>query len=126
MTDPLYLDYNATTPVAPEVADAIEPWLRLHFGNPSSSHVYGRRAQQAVSKARSQVATLIAALPEEIIFTGCATEANNLAVLGVARALSGRGRHLVTSAIEHPAVAAPMAQLAAKGWELTVLPVDAN
>ena len=107
MTDPIYLDYNATTPVAPEVADAIEPYLRVHFGNPSSSHVYGRRTQEAVARARAQVAQLIGALPGEIVFTGCATEANNLAVLGVVRALHDRGRHLVTSAVEHPAVAVP-------------------
>ena len=126
MTDPIYLDYNATTPVAPEVVDAIEPYLRVHFGNPSSSHVYGRRAQEAVARARAQVEKLIGALPGEIVFTGCATEANNLAVLGVARALRDRGRHLVTSAVEHPAIAAPIAHLAAGGWEVTVLPVDGS
>lgn len=126
MRDPIYLDYNATTPVAPEVADAMEPYLRTHFGNPSSSHVYGRRAQGAVQAARARVATLIGAEPDEIVFTGCATEANNLAVLGVARRLRDRGHHLVTSAVEHPAVAAPMAHLASEGWEVTVLPVDAT
>lgn len=124
MTDPVYLDYNATTPVAREVADAIDPYLRTYFGNPSSGHVYGRRTRGAVAIARAQVAQLIGALPDEIVFTGCATEANNLAVLGVARALREHGRHLVTSAVEHPAVAAPMAHLAAEGWEVTVLPVD--
>jgi cysteine desulfurase len=126
MDQPLYLDYNATTPVAPEVADAIEPYLREHFGNPSSSHVYGRRAHDAVARARGQVAGLIGAAASEIVFTGCATEANNLAVLGVARALRERGRHLVTSAVEHPAVSAPMAWLAREGWEVTVLPVDSS
>ncbi len=89
-TNPVYLDYNATTPVAPEVADAIEPYLREHFGNPSSSHIYGQRAKLAVEKARGEVATLIGAQPEEIIFTGCATESNNLAILGAARALGGK------------------------------------
>ncbi len=126
MDQPLYLDYNATTPVAPEVADAIVPYLREHFGNPSSSHVYGRRAHDAVARARGQVAGLIGAAASEILFTGCATEANNLAVLGVARALRERGRHLVTSAVEHPAVSAPMAWLAREGWEVTVLPVDSS
>lgn len=124
MTDSIYLDYNATTPIATEVADAIEPYLRVHFGNPSSGHVYGRHTHEAVARARAQVAQLIGALPGELVFTGCATEANNLAVLGVARALRDRGRHLVTSAVEHPAIAAPMAHLAAEGWEVTVLPVD--
>jgi len=96
---PVYLDYNATTPVAPEVADAIEPFLRTGFGNPSSDHLYGRQARQAVDRARAQVAALIGADPAEIVFTGCATEANNLAIFGVARALRGVRRHIVTSAI---------------------------
>lgn len=127
MTDPIYLDYNATTPVAPQVLDAMLPWLREQFGNPSSTHDLGRRAAQAVAHARSQVAELIGALPQEIVFTGCATEANNLALLGVARALIARGaskRHLIISAVEHPAVWAPAMQLRAQGWEVTVVPVD--
>jgi cysteine desulfurase len=121
---PIYLDHNATTLVAPEVADAMLPFLREHFGNPSSSHVYGQRTRAAVAQARAEVAALIGASPDEIVFTSCATEANNLAVLGVARALRGRGRHLITSAVEHPAVARPMAQLADDGWDVTVLGVD--
>nr|MBS0019233.1 cysteine desulfurase [Gammaproteobacteria bacterium] len=126
MTSALYLDYNATTPVAPEVADAMEPYLREHFGNPSSSHRFGQQARAAVEQARGQVAGLIGVDTDEIVFTSCATEANNLAILGAARALHGRGRHLITSAIEHPAVAAPMAHLTEQGWEVTVLPVDAT
>ena len=124
MSSPLYLDYNATTPVAPEVTDAIEPYLREHFGNPSSSHPYGRRAHDAVERARAQVAALIGANPGEIVFTGSATEANNLAILGVARALREQGRHLIISAVEHPSVAQPAAYLRAEGWEVTVLDVD--
>lgn len=124
MSRPIYLDYNATTPVALEVADAMAPYLCYHFGNPSSGHDYGQRAHDAVARARDQVAALIGARPAEVVFTGSATEADNLAILGVARALKGRGRHLITSAVEHPAVAAPMAHLAAEGWEVTVLPVD--
>ena len=124
MTDPIYLDHNATTPVAPEVFAAMRPWLELHFGNPSSSHVHGRRAAQAVQQARQQVAGLIGAQPQEIVFTGCATEANNLALLGVARALPPGRRHLVISSVEHPAVAAPAAVLREQGWELSVVPVD--
>lgn len=126
MTLPIYLDYNATTPVAAEVADAIEPYLRAHFGNPSSNHLFGQQTHDAVEQARAQVAALIGAKPGEIIFTGCATEANNLAILGVARAMKGRGRHLITSVVEHPAVAAPMVHLREEGWEVMVLPVDAS
>lgn len=124
MTAPIYLDYNATTPVAPEVVEAMLPFLREHFGNPSSSHPFGHLAAQAVAKARRQVAMLIGAQAHEIVFTGCATEANNLALLGVARALGGTKRHLVVSAIEHPAVMAPAKHLRDEGWDLTVLPVD--
>ena len=125
MSDPIYLDHNATTPVAPEVLDAMLPWLRGEYGNPSSTHPYGQRAAQAVATARSQVAELIGAAAQEIVFTGCATEANNLALLGVARALGVEKRHLVVSAVEHPAVMAPAIHLRDQGWALTVLPVDA-
>ena len=123
---PIYLDYNATTPVAPAVAAAMLPYLREHFGNPSSGHVYGQRTREAVARARAQVAALIGAAPSELVFTSCATEANNLAILGVARALRGRGRHLITSAVEHPAVARPMAHLADEGWDVSVLEVDGH
>ncbi len=124
MNSPIYLDYNATTPVDPLVADAIKPYLHQHFGNPSSTHVYGRNAHQAVERAREQVALLIGAHTDEIVFTGCATEANNLAIRGVARALRDQGRHLITSAVEHPAVEQPFARLSDDGWEVTVIPVD--
>jgi len=124
MIAPVYLDYNATTPVDPLVADAIEPCLRQHFGNPSSSHVYGRRAHQAVELAREQVALLIAAQADEIVFTGCATEANNLAIRGAAGALRDKGRHLVTSAVEHPSVEQPFQHLRDDGWEVSVIAVD--
>ena len=124
MSDPIYLDHNATTPVAPEVLDAMLPWLRGEYGNPSSTHPYGRRAAQAVATARGQVAELIGAAAQEIVFTGCATEANNLGLLGVARALGAERRHLVVSAVEHPAVMAPAMHLRSQGWDVTVLPVD--
>jgi len=124
MNLPVYLDYNATTPVAPEVADAIEPFLRMHFGNPSSSHVYGRRAHEAIERARAQVAALIGAASREIAFAGCATEANNLAINGVAKALPAHRRHIITSAIEHPAVMQPCLRLRDEGWDLTILKVD--
>lgn len=123
---PIYLDYNATTPVDPRVVEAMLPFLREHYGNPSSDHVYGRRAKAAVEAARAEVAALIHARPEEIIFTGSATEANNLALLGAARARLAEGRTLlVTSSVEHPSVARPMRQMAAEGWAVTELPVDA-
>jgi cysteine desulfurase len=124
MVLPVYLDYNATTPVAPEVADAIEPYLREHFGNPSSSHAYGRRAHDAVDRAREQAAALVGATPGEIVFTGCATEANNLAIFGVTRALRGAKRHVVTSAAEHPAVLQPCLRLREDGWDVTIVEVD--
>ncbi|MCZ7566092.1 MAG: cysteine desulfurase [Burkholderiales bacterium] len=126
MPAPVYLDYNATTPVAPEVADAIGPFLREHFGNPSSAHPYGRRAAAAVDAARAQVAALVGATDDEIVFTGCATEANNLALCGVARALAPTGkRHLVISAVEHPAVQAPAMHLREAGWAVSIVAVDA-
>ena len=123
MTQPIYLDYNATTPVAQEVAAAIRPWLEEDFGNPSSSHVYGQRAAQAVTQARTEVADLIGAQAAEIVFTGSATEANNLALLGVARALPTK-RHIVISAVEHPAVMQPALHLREQGWDVSVVPVD--
>ncbi|MCP4979069.1 MAG: cysteine desulfurase [Gammaproteobacteria bacterium] len=124
MNTPIYLDYNATTPVDPGVADAIEPYLRQHFGNPSSSHVYGRNAHRAVQLAREKVATLIGAQADEVVFTGCATEANNLAIVGAARALRVHGRHIITSAVEHPAVEQTFHRLGEDGWEVSILPVD--
>ena len=124
MNTPIYLDYNATTPVAPEVVDAMLPFLRERFGNPSSSHVYGLSARQAVADARASVADLIYAKSDEIVFTGSATEANNLALLGVARAFGHTKRHLVVSAIEHPAVMYPAQYLRDMGWDLTIVPVD--
>jgi cysteine desulfurase len=125
MSTPVYLDYNATTPVAAEVLEAMLPYLAEHFGNPSSSHPYGRKAAQAVREARESVADLLGAAADEIVFTGSATEANNLALLGVARALGGEKRHLVVSAVEHPAVIAPALHLRSEGWDLSVIPVDA-
>src|SRR5689334_16900144 len=103
---PIYLDFNATTPVAPEVLEAMLPYLREEFGNPSSTHPYGRRARAAVERAREQVAELLEARAEEIVFTSGGTEANNLAIRGVMEARPER-RHIVTSTIEHPATALP-------------------
>lgn len=124
MKPPIYLDHNATTPVDPQVFEAVLPYLRDHFGNPSSSHSFGRVAAQAVTTAREEVAALIGAGATEIVFTGCATEASNLALHGVARALRGSKRHLVLSAIEHPAVSAIAQHLRDDGWSLSVVGVD--
>lgn len=124
MRTPVYLDYNATTPVAPQVVEAMLPYLVEYFGNPSSSHVYGITARQAVAEARTSVAALINAREAEIIFTGSATEANNIALLGIANALGHTKRHLVISAIEHSAIMQPAQHLREMGWSLTVVPVD--
>ena len=124
--DPIYLDHNATTPVDPEVAKAMEPYLSELFGNPASvEHLHGNRAQTAVKKAREQVASALGARDNEIVFTSGCTEANNIAILGAARARPER-RHLITSAVEHPAVLEPMRQLEREGFELTILGVDGD
>lgn len=122
-TAQIYLDYNATTPIDPRVLDAMLPYLAVHFGNPSSDHVHGHHAKAAVEVARAEVAELIGATPAEIVFTGCATESNNLALLGAAWAAGGRTA-LVTSAVEHPSVLQPLRHLARQGWTLTEVPVD--
>lgn len=123
MPNPIYLDHNATTPVATEVADAMSDALRMVYGNPSSNYSPGQTAAMAVAHARQALANLIGGNPDELVFTGCATEANNLALLGVARASADK-RHLIISAVEHPAVMAPARYLESQGWALTVIPVD--
>ena len=121
----IYLDYNATTPVLSEVLDAMLPFLREHFGNPSSGHVFGRRAREAVEQARGQVAALLDCGSDEVVFTSGGSEANNLAIRGVAEARPDR-RHVVTSAIEHPAVTGPCGWLEARGWRITRVGVDTD
>ena len=121
---PIYLDYNATTPHDPEVIEAMRPYLEEHFGNPSSSHWYGRKAHEAVETARAQVAALLCCAPGEIIFTSGGTESNNYAIRGIALARRSRGRHIITSQIEHPAVTAVCERLRQQGFEITCLPVD--
>lgn len=125
MNDPIYLDHNATTPLLPEVVEVMLPFLREHFGNPSSGHIYGRRARDAVEVARAQVASLIGASPAEIVFTSGGTESNNLAIRGAAGAHRGQ-KHIVTSVIEHPATTEPCRLLEDNGWEVTWLGVDEN
>ena len=126
MTDtsrPIYLDHNASTPLLPEVRDAMLPYLGEHFGNPSSPHIYGRIMHDAVEQARIQVATLIDCTPGEVFFTSGGTEANNLAIRGVAGANPGR-RHIVTSVIEHPAASGPCSFLEKQGYRVDRVPVD--
>jgi cysteine desulfurase len=121
----LYLDHNATTPIAPEVREALQPYLDDRFGNPSSSHEHGRIARQAVDEARAQVAALLGCEPDDIVFTASGSEADNLAIKGVAMDLLGEGDHIITSAIEHPAVLGACRYLARRfGYRLTVVPVD--
>jgi cysteine desulfurase len=126
MRDPIYLDYNATTLIDPAVLDAMLPYLRTHFGNPSSDHVYGYRAREAVATAREQLAALLGAQPDEVIFTGGGSEANNLALFGVAATRRARGNHIITSTIEHPAVREPLRALEYEGYRVTAVPVDAD
>ena len=123
---PIYLDHNATTPLLPGVVEAMLPYLDTEFGNPSSSHASGRRARDAVERARAQVAHLLGCAADEIVFTSGGTEANNLAIRGVAGAAGATRRHCVTSLIEHPATANPCRELARQGWSVDWLPVDAG
>lgn len=121
---PIYLDYNGTTPHAPEVIEAMRPFLETEFGNPSSSHRFGAKPKQAVETARQQVADLIHCRSDEIFFTSGGTESNNHAIKGMARTLMDRGRHIITSAFEHPAVFEVCRYLALQGFEITFVPVD--
>jgi cysteine desulfurase len=121
---PIYLDYNASTPVDPAVAAAMRPFLDEAFGNPSSGHWASMPARVALEQARSQVAELLGAAPDEIIFTSGGSEANNLTIKGIFFARNRKGAHIITSAIEHPAVLAPCRFLERLGAAVTYLPVD--
>jgi cysteine desulfurase len=124
---PIYLDYGATTPCDPRVVDAMIPWLREHFGNAASrSHAWGWEAEEAIEKARAQIAGLINADPREIVWTSGATESNNLAIKGAAHFYSSRGRHLVTVKTEHKAVLDTTRELERQGFEVTYLDVQEN
>ncbi len=120
----VYLDYNASTPIAPEVADAMRPFLSDHYGNPSSPHWAGVPAKEAVERARGQVAGLLGCEPDEVVFTSGGTESNNHAIKGAFFALREKGNHIVTTEIEHPAVLNPCRFLERVGAEVTYLPVD--
>ena len=109
---PIYLDYNATTPIDPAVLKAMLPFFKEHFGNPSSGHYYGKSAKEAVNKAREQIAKLIGAQTSEILFTSGGTESNNHAIIGTAFANMKKGKHIITSEVEHPAVLETLQYLA--------------
>jgi cysteine desulfurase len=121
-----YLDHAATTPVLPEVKDAMVPFLEDDFGNPSSVHGPGRRAKQAVEDARDRVANAVGGHPSEIVFTGGGTDADNLALKGAAHKLRGNGNHIVTSAFEHHGVLSPLEWLSSQGFEVTKVSVGAS
>jgi len=122
---PVYLDYHATTPCDPRVLEAMLPYFCDTFGNPSSrSHAFGRAAEDAVEQARRQVAAVIGARPQEIVFTSGATEANNLALIGAVRARKEQGRHVIGTVIEHKSVLEPLKAMEEEGYDVTMIPVD--
>src|SRR5215213_5895008 len=122
----VYFDNSATTPVDPRVAAAMARAVVENFGNASSVHGFGQQARAAVDRARRQVAALVGAKQNEIVFTSGGTEANNLAIRGFCEAATTHGRHIITSLIEHPSVAGVCAELEKRGWEVTRLPVYQN
>ena len=125
MERPIYLDFNATTPIDHIVSEAMLPYLEEHFGNPSTNYVYGQRTKQVVEHAREQVAMLLAAKPEEIVFTSGGSESDNHAIIGTALANMERGKHIITLSIEHPAVINTCRYLETRlGFKVTYLPVD--
>lgn len=127
LNGPIYLDYNATTPVDPLVVDAMLPYLSIYFGNPSSSHVYAQLPRQAIAKARAQLAELLGCAPDEVTFTGCGSESDTLAIRGAALANRQRGNHIITQVTEHPAVLNVCRALERlHGFRVTYLPVDST
>lgn len=124
MKQPIYLDYNGTTPLAPEVIEAMRPYLETEFGNPSSSHWFGIRPRQAVETARCQIADLIGCTAGEVIFTSGGTESNNQAIKSIAGARREQGNHIITSQIEHPAILEVCGFMDRHGFSTTCLPVD--
>ena len=124
MESPIFLDHHSTTPIDPDVLSEMIPFLTQNFGNASSNHIFGQEARRAVEKARTQVADLIGAKPQEIIFTSGATESDNLAIKGVAESYHRRGNHIITTQIEHSAILDTCYFLEKLGFETTYLPVD--
>lgn len=126
MENNIYLDHAATTPIDPRVYEAMQPYFTEKFGNPSSIYQAGQIARNAIERARLEVANILGALPDEIIFVAGGTESDNLAILGVARANQHKGKHIITSKIEHHAVLHPCQQLEKEGFEVTYIPVEKN
>lgn len=124
MNIPIYLDYNATTPIAPEVIEEMGPYIEKYYGNPSSSYTFGKYNKDAIEKARKKVAGLINCDPDEIIFTSGGTESNNHAIKGVAHSFKNKGKHIITSTVEHPAVTEVCKYLYTLGFEITYVKVD--
>lgn len=122
----IYLDHSATTPLLPEVLKAMEPYFIEKYGNASSLHTMGQVARQAIEDSRKKIASFLGAKPEELIFTGGGTESDNIAILGTARKLKDRGKHLITTNIEHPAVKNTFKQLEKEGFDVTYVPVQKN
>lgn len=120
----IYLDYNATTPVRQEVLEEMLPYFKADFGNPSSAHVYGHNPAKAIALARERLSALLGCRPDEIVFTGCGSESDNLAIKGVADTQRHRGNHVITTSIEHPAVTLTCNYLETRGFDVTYLPVD--
>lgn len=120
----IYLDHNATTPVHPEVYEAMLPYLKDEWGNPSSIHWAAREPKKAIDSAREKVAALLGCETNEIVFTSCGSESNNFAIKGVASALKGKGNHIITTSVEHPSVLNTCKYMAKEGWDVTFLPVD--
>src|SRR6185503_11246721 len=123
---PVYMDHSATTPVDQRVVEAMLPYFGENFGNASSVHGYGQQARAAVDRARRQIATLIGAKQNEIVFVSGGTEANNLAIRGLAELTHAQGRHIITSQIEHPSVSGVCDALEKRGWQVTRLPAYEN
>jgi len=122
----VYMDYNATTPLQPELLEEMLPFYRDSFGNPSSIHWAGRGAREVLGQARDRVARLLNCDPAEVVFTSCATESNNFAIKGVATALRNKGNHIITTRVEHPSVLSPCLYLENFGYEVTCIDVDAE
>lgn len=122
----IYLDYNATTPIDPEVAESMWPFIKDHFGNPSSSYALGTYAKSAITQARKSLAEILGVQDGLVVFTGGGSEANNLAIKGIANAFQHKGKHIITSSIEHPSIAVPVHFLTRQGYEVSIVPVNEN